>query len=102
MSAFLLLLAALVLMASGSVLTFGWLIARHRRIRARQVESLLAHMARHPAGSRVPEPSWPIRARPCRCELHISRLDAVEAEYAELIHIQQCPVARELIERNAA
>jgi hypothetical protein len=52
---------------------------------------------RHPAGTRSPEPGWPIYARPCRCELHIARLDGIEAEHAELLHVSQCVIARDLL-----
>ena len=37
----------------GALFTLIWLARRHARIRAWQVENLLQHMARHPAGRNV-------------------------------------------------
>jgi hypothetical protein len=77
----------------------GVLVRRHRRMRARQVESLLAHMARHPAGSR-----FAFRARPCGHKLYTSSLDVLDMEHLEFDHALSCPVTEQILsnERDAA
>lgn len=97
MSTFLLLLAAVFCMGSGSVLTFGVLIARHRRYQERQRAALMAHIERHPAGKAL---TFPFRARPCQHLLYASSLD--EVPHVELLHVEKCTVVSQLPNRKKA
>lgn len=84
--------------AIGVASTLEVLARRHQWIRARQVEPLLAHMARHPAGRAL----FSFRARPCGHLLHAPSLDVIEMEHIEFHHVLTCVVAEEIVSKGEA
>jgi len=80
----------------GAAAVLGFLIRRHKRIRAKQVESLLAHMARHPAGRRLHPLGRPVIVLPCQCVLFCESGDRLDAELMALAHVEKCDIARSI------
>jgi hypothetical protein len=74
---------------TSSGLLLWWLIRRHNRIRAAQVENLLAHMARHPAGRNIPD-GEPFHARTvCGHKIYGDSLGDLLVN--EVYHSRVCP-----------
>lgn len=97
MTTFLAVIGAVTLVSCTSSGLLLWvLVRRHNRIRARQVQSLLAHMSRHPAGRNLrpgtTSGGFPFRAYPCGHKLFAPTLD--EIEHVHLLHVTQCPIAQ--------
>jgi hypothetical protein len=74
--------------AVGALLTLIWSARRHARIRAAQVENLLAHMARHPAGRNIPD-GEPFHARTV-CGYEISGDSLGDLLVNEVYHSRTC------------